>query len=288
MTRLNYKTAATIQIVLTAVAVTALSRKASAQEAEPAAAPPAAPAEEAPASRYPRSVIDRPLTLPKGLVMLGADFTGNHDFSLITAAPIVGYGITDDLEVQVPYSLTLDADPDGFEAKGPLNLEVGYKLLRGAAGGKLEMIARGRIGYDFLAETSALLLGLHVQYNATPKLAFITGLPGTQQLKITLATPDVNGMSGPTPVDFSIPFGIGVQPTKELYLELDTKLAQFNISDSADVYFGADATPLFLTVLYNAMPHLDVQAIVGLDASADSPDQTLSFLVGARYYAGSL
>src|SRR6185295_6770673 len=177
MMRLNYKTTTTIQFVLATLTMIALTRHASAQDAaapDPAAAP--APTEEAPApaSRYPRGVIDRPLTLPAGLAMLGADIKANHDFSGFLGLPIVGYGITDDFEVQVPYTFALKE----FEAKGLLNLDLGYKLLRGAAGGKLEMILRARTGYNFLTEVvDPLLLGVHVQYNATPKLAIISGTP---------------------------------------------------------------------------------------------------------------
>src|SRR3954464_6167394 len=131
MTSFYYKKTA-IQLALAALTMFGVSRQASAQAAEPAtttAAPAAPAAEEAPASRYPRGVIDRPLTLPAGLTMLGADFVANHDFSFIAAAPIIGYGITDDFEIQVPYQFALKE----FEAKGLLSLELGYKILRGAA-----------------------------------------------------------------------------------------------------------------------------------------------------------
>jgi hypothetical protein len=279
MTRLNYKTAATIQIVLTAVAVTALSRNASAQEADPAA-PPAAPAEEAPASRYPRSVIDRPLTLPKGLAMLGADLTANHDFSLIGAAPIIGYGFSDDFEAQLSYGFALE----DFEAKGSLALDLGYKILRGALGGKFEMIGRVRGGYNALLEVAnPIQVGLHMQYNATPKLAIISGVPGTEHLKITID----DGGTGVSPIDFSLPLGIGYQATKELYFQVDTKLFQIDIQDSANVLIGDDATPVSLTAVYNATPALDIQALIGTDLS-NEPDNTLNFLVGFRYYAGQL
>src|SRR6185295_2002052 len=103
MMRLNYKTTTTIQFVLATLTMIALTRHASAQDAaapDPAAAP--APTEEAPApaSRYPRGVIDRPLTLPAGLAMLGADVIAlNKEFDVIQGAPIVGYGITDDFEI---------------------------------------------------------------------------------------------------------------------------------------------------------------------------------------------
>ncbi len=241
----------------------------------------ATPAEaEEPASRFPRSVIARPLTLPSGLAMLGADASANHDFSAMGGAPIVGYGFTDDFEVQVPYYFAAK----DFEARGSVAIDVGYKLLRGAAGGKLEAIARVRGGYDTLGEVaSPLMLGVHVQYNVTDTLALISGYAGTQQISIALADDDAMAK----PIDFGLPIAVGYQPTPELYLQVDTKLATFGLKDSSNAFIGADTTPLALTAVYNVINALDVQAAIGTDLS-NSPGDSLSFLVGARYYAGTL
>src|SRR5690242_12337020 len=174
--------------------------------------------EAPPAARYPRSVIARPLTLPSGIAMLGADATANHDFSAMGGAPIVGYGFTDDFEVQVPYAFSTK----DFEAKGSVAVDAGYKLLRGAVDGKLEAIARVRAGYSALDEVATpLLLGVHAQYNFTPTIAVITGYAGTEQIRISLA----DDATMAKPVDFSLPIALGYQPTPELYLQVDTKLA---------------------------------------------------------------
>jgi hypothetical protein len=212
--------------------------------------------------------------------MLGADASANHDFSAMGGAPIVGYGFTDDFEVQVPYSFAAR----DFEARGSVAIDAGYKLLRGAAGGKLEAIARVRGGYDTLAEAATpLMLGVHVQYNVTDTLALISGVPGTQQLRFTL---DDNG-SGVKPIDFGLPLGVGFQATSELYFQVDTKLLQLDLHDSETLVFGADITPASLTVVYNALNALDIQAALATDLS-NSPGDALTFLVGARYYAGKL
>ena len=50
---------------------------------------------------------------------------------------------------------------------------------------------------------------------------------------------------------------------------------------------GADTTMVSLTAVYNALPALDIQAAVGTDLPS-SPGDALTFLVGARYYAGAL
>jgi hypothetical protein len=239
----------------------------------------AAPVEEAPAPRYPRSVIARPLTLPKNVAMIGADTLANKDFSAMLAAPIVGFGITDKLEVLVPYTFATRE----LEAKGSLGVDVGYAVLRGALDGKFEAIARIRGGYDTLASDALpLQIGLHAQYNITPKIAVISGVPGAQQLSIALA----ENADMATPVTFGLPIGVGVQPTDELYLQVDTKLATFNISDSANTFIGADSTPAALTAVYNVINALDIQAAIGTDLNAAS--DSLSFLLGFRYFAGQL
>jgi hypothetical protein len=236
----------------------------------------------APSARYPRAVIERPLTLPSGVAMLGADFTSNNDLSAMGGAPVIGYGITDDLEVQVPYVFSTRE----FEAKGSLNFDVGYKLLRGAVDGKLEVIARARTGYNFLTKAAnPLMVGVHVQYNLTDKLAVISGFPSTQQLSIALSDGGVMGAA--KPIDLSLPLSVGYQATPLLYFQLDTRLARLDLSNSSNAWIGADATPVALTAVYNVLHALDVQASIGTDLS-NSPGDALSFLVGARYYAGSL
>lgn len=236
----------------------------------------------APTVRYPRAVIERPLTLPAGVAMLGADLTSNNDMTAMGGAPILGYGITDDLEIQVPYGFATRA----FEAKGSLNVDLGYKLLRGALDGKLEVIARARTGYNFLTRAAnPLMVGVHVQYNITDKLAVISGFPGTQQLSIALS--DGGVMGAPRPIDLSLPLSVGYQATPLVYFQLDTRLARLGLSNSSSAFIGADTTPVALTAVYNVLHALDVQASIGTDLSS-SPGDALSFLVGARYYAGSL
>ncbi|TMQ10010.1 MAG: hypothetical protein E6J91_28305 [Deltaproteobacteria bacterium] len=237
------------------------------------------PAEPGP--RYPRAVIARPLTLPSGVAMLGLDVTSNNDLSAMSGAPTLGYGITDDLEVQVPYTFATRE----FEARGSLSVDVGYKLLRGALDGKLEAIARVRGGYNLLTQTAnPLMLGVHVQYNLTDDLAVITGFPSTQQLSIALSR---DAMTGARPIDVSLPLGLGYQATPLLYLQLDTRLARLDIKDSANAFLFSDTTPVALTATYNLMNALDVHASLGTDLS-NSPGDAVSFLVGAIYYAGKL
>ena len=75
--------------------------------------------------------------------------------------------------------------------------------------------------------------------------------------------------------------------TADSHMQVDTKLAQFDLHDSANAFIGADMTPVSLTAVYNVINALDVQAAIGTDLT-NSPGDSLSFLVGARYYAGTL
>ncbi|HUQ53210.1 MAG TPA: hypothetical protein VM692_13375 [Gammaproteobacteria bacterium] len=229
---------------------------------------------------YPRPVIARPLTLPANVASLGADAGGNHDLSAVSAAPIAGYGITDKLEVQVPYAFAVH----DLEARGSVAVDAGYAVVRGAFDGKLEVIERIRVGYDALASSAMpLQIGLHAQYNVKPWLAIISGTPGSEQLRISLT----NNVDMMKPIDIGLPLGVGVQPSETVYLQLDTKLVQVGLSESETLVVVRDIVPLALTVVWNVLPVLDVQAAVATDLR-NAPADALAFLVGARFYAGRL
>ncbi len=237
--------------------------------------------EEPVASRYPRSVIDRPLTFPKGLAAVGADVaTSTKNFAdpaLIRV--LAGYGITDDLEIAFGHY----AFPTDDAGKGSLDIGLGYKLLRGAAGGKLEVIARAQTGYSLAAEgMNPLFLGAQAQYNATPKIAIYT--PGNQ-LAIALS-------GDPKPVTFGLPVGVAYQAAKTVWLQLDTTLATLKISNAENAFIFSDVTPLAISGIFNVMPALDVIAgVFSLNLTPPDPIEvadTLGVMVGARYYIGRL
>jgi hypothetical protein len=242
----------------------------------------AQPAEPAP-SRYPRDIISRVLTYPKGMVVAGVDVataTSNF-FDPAGLRVLAGYGITDDFELNFAhYSFSTDD-----AGKGSIDAGLGYKLLRGAAGGKLEVIARAQTGYSLLAEDlNPLLLGVHAQYNITPTIAVITAPPGTGHVSIGLG--DVNSIAVNLPVSFA------VQPTPTFYVQLDTNFATLAINDDAgdSTYFGADVTPIFAAAYLNVIPAADVFAGVG-STNLTPPDgvdvgDTFYVLAGARYYGG--
>ncbi len=231
---------------------------------------------DAAVGRWPRAVIARPRTLPKGLTQLGAALSANNDFSLLGLGINGGYGVSDDIEVRGSYAFSLKE----FEAKGSLNFGVGYKVLRGAAGGKLEVIARGDTGYNFLAEgLNPLTLGAQAQYNISDKIAVVT--PGGQ---LAISLEEVGGVR---PIALNLPVGVGYQATPELYVQLDTRIASIEISDSPTTVIFADTTPLAVTATYNVKPNLDAYLAISTDLT-NEPDDALGFLVGANYYLGAL
>jgi hypothetical protein len=271
------------------------------QPADPAAgaaadanmgAPPVAAAVTA--ARWPRAVIDRPLTLPSALPLVGADFlvskltatvgttTVSSTATLLDAA--VGFGVTDDFELNtLTPTYAVRTSPEG-RAKGPLDLGIGYKLLRGAMDGKLEVIARAVIGYDLEASTvRPLRLGVQVQYNATPAVAILSHDLGTGNAGISIALD-----ATPKPIYLTLPIGIGFQATPELWIEADTLLFQsIKISNAPNVSI-ADATPLLLTGILNTLDrHLDLLGYAGFYDLQHAGD-SFSFGVGFRYYPGKV
>ena len=262
------------------------------QPADPAAGPTFAVV--VPAARWPASVFDRPLTLPSGLPLVGADFfiygstvrlgttTVSSTGTLLDAA--VGYGVTDDLELNtLTPTYTVYTSPKGT-AKGPLDLGIGYKLLRGAMDGKLEVIARAVIGYQLeLGGFRPLRLGVQVQYNVTPKVAIISHDLANGNAGISIA---LDGT--PKLVYLTLPVGVAFQATPELWIEADTLLFQSIKISNSDTVSIADATPLLLTGIYNTMDgHLDLLGYAGFSDLQHAGD-TFSFGVGFRYYPGKV
>lgn len=232
-------------------------------------------------TRWPRAILDRVLTLPTGLGVAGLDVgtpltDSQFDPTLLRLS--LGYGITDDFEINaIGYAFT------SASGKGDLGVGVGYKLLRGAASGKLEVIARAGIGYSLAAEAvDPLTLGVQARYKLTPKIALITSGP---QLVLGLA--DETGKAK----YISLPVAIGVQATPTLYVQADTNIGHIELADSATAFIFADSTPLALTAFLNAIPALDVYVSVGMDltpAGTAGVDDTLFLTFGARYYFGQL
>lgn len=243
--------------------------------------------------RWPRRVIDRPLTLPGELVVAGFDVIGLSTVATTmmgTSASLgwlaglaAGYGVTDSLELNAVTPNYTFALTD-FEIRGALDIGVGYKLLRGAAGGKLEVIARVIAGYDLNASAARpIRIGVHAQYNLTPRIAIFTHDIGAGNAGLSIA---VDG--DPGTVGVTLPIGVGIQATPALWIEADT--APFSMLAIADGEHQliSDVTPLLATAIYNLMAgHLDAIGYFGFTDLQQASD-TVTFGVGVRYFAGNV
>jgi hypothetical protein len=122
---------------------------------------------EAPAAadkwaRWGQRYIDRPRTLPRGMIEAGGyldfdrfavvDAQGGSSSTTITRLfGAAGYGVSDQLELRVSYGLALDE----FEAKGPFS--VGAAL--GLKEGQLALAVAGDFVYDLLGEVGEIGVG---------------------------------------------------------------------------------------------------------------------------------
>ncbi|MBK7538731.1 MAG: hypothetical protein IPI49_25870 [Myxococcales bacterium] len=264
------------------------SEEGASEEGAEASSEEAATEEEAPAAggRWPRANIARPLTLPKGLINAGGTINGLAKFETFTLGLNGGYGVSDDLEVRLSYGLTLKE----FEAKGPLAFEVGYKILRGAAGGKLEVIGRVGTGYDLALEGLApLVAGAQVQYNISDKLAVVSS---GKHLNISLEEASSGVAPAPVvtirPIFLSLPVGVGYQATPELYAQIDTNIGNIEISDAPTTFIFADFIPLTASFVYNLQPALDITASFGFTDLKNNAGDNITASIGAQYYIGAL
>lgn len=248
------------------------------------------PSAKQPAIRYPRRIIDRPFTYPKGLAAVGFDAstltTSSTFLSPALIRGLVGYGITDDLEIGFGrYAFATNAP-----GKGSIDVTIGYTLLRGAAGGKVDVIGRVQTGYNLAREgMSPLQIGAQAGYLITPSFAVFS--PG---LMLSFA------LSGETkPITLSVPMSAGVQATETVWIELGAVLADLSISKSSNTFILADSTPLTLSGYLTIVPALD--AILSVTANLTPPAvtvgattmspgiaDTIELMVGARYYIGRL
>jgi hypothetical protein len=231
-----------------------------------------------------QEAIGRPLTMPTGSFLAGFNVTAvpgaddDGELALFDTYPlflVAAYGITDDLEIGVNYTLTLSE----FEEKGPLRAGIGYAAVRGAVDGKLEVIGRAEAGYDFLGEVlGPVVVGPQIQFNLSSQLAIVSP---ASWLVINI---DAAEDDGPTPIFLNLPVGVLFQASPQLFLQVDTTIATIDISDSDNAVFGADFVPLTLTVGFTPSKNLDVGVTVFDELK--HADDTFALGVFLRYYGG--
>lgn len=261
--------------------------------ADPAAPPPTAepggeeaamlppPAEAAPASdkwaRWSTRYIDRPRTLPKGLIEAGAylDFdrysytvdggTSSTTYTNLTGA--VSYGVSDQLEVRATYTLTLDE----FEAKGPFSVGAALGLLEGP----LAVALAGDFVYDLNLEYGEIGVGARARYKVAPNLSIYS----QRQLVITVISD-----AELKPANLRLPVGVGFQLNDQLYLYGETELAVLDLKDSQTLALFADYIPLYAGAVFSLSKKLEVGGQLYTDLKNDAFDTMSIEVLGRAYF----
>jgi hypothetical protein len=196
---------------------------------------------------WPTEIIDRPLTLNKGMIGADASLGVAHlDLGMLGSTTSEGlavagdYGVSDKIQVGASYGLTLNS----FEAKGPFDVHALYRL----AHGKLKAAAEAHFGYDLNSQNGDITLGAQVQYNVAPKFAVYTG---GDQLDLGI----IRNM-GSSPITLAIPVGVEAQATPNVFAFAATQLANFSLSNSSTVYIS-DITPLTVGAFYSPSNKMD-------------------------------
>jgi hypothetical protein len=232
---------------------------------------------------YPREVLARPTTYPTGLATAGLDASSaaRSPGDRADIRVLAGLGLTDRLEINFGHH-AFSTDRQGRGA-----FDVGLAADLAHLCGDLDFGVEASSGYRLATgELEPLALGVIGQYLLTDRLAVIA--PG-DQLAIGLDQPALA---------LRLPLAVGYQASPLVFLQLDTTLASLDLGRGAASVMFADTTPLALTAFVNVVPTLDVFAGVSADltppdAPGDQDDaappqiaDTLSVVVGARYYFG--
>ncbi|MEZ4360962.1 MAG: hypothetical protein R3B48_12335 [Kofleriaceae bacterium] len=257
----------------------ALAQDAFGEDGGDAAGDPAAPAVSAPEdagkwSRWSQRFIDRPRTLPMGMIEAGgyldinrtvvATTTGTTSDTALGLSVGGGYGVSDRLEVRGSYGLTL-AD---FEAKGPLALGAGF----GFAEGTLAIAGSADFVYDLGVELGEIGLGARVRYLLKPDLSLFTA----RQLAI--------GVIGDVkPATLRLPIGVGYQVNDRLYAFGETELAVLNLKDSQSLALFADYVPITLGGVFALSSKLEVGGLLFTDLKNDPFDALFLEFFGRLY-----
>jgi hypothetical protein len=213
------------------------------------------------ASPWPVAIIARPYNLPKSQVAAYGDIDIPHFKTSSTftqgAFHLGGaYGVNEKLTAGGEYTFMFAGDgPDQAKYKGPLRAYGIYSLLRNAkmvvaAAADLEMNFAGKFNGGMpgvplsAATTFALHAGLDARYLVAPKFAVFTGNPfgpgvsgGTGALffpgfsQYSVGQHLSIGLNENQPISFAIPVGAALQATPQLYVYLDTTLANLYLSN---------------------------------------------------------
>jgi hypothetical protein len=205
------------------------------------------------AVNQPLEIINRPRTLPGGELELngGLDLFRSPGQTASSAPLGIAYGITNELEVRVFYSLGLNPTLTG---RTPLDVRLSYTFYRDD---RLSAAGQVRTGVDLGSNNATpLRLGLNALYKVTDTFAVFT--PG-EQLGVGLAG------SGSRPVWIDLPVGAGLQFTPHVFGSLTTKVAHLGLANDNTAVIGRDMLRTDLAAFYSFSNRLDVGAHFDVD-----------------------
>ena len=212
---------------------------------------------------WPIEIIQRPPTLPAGMLRLqldaslrfvergGAMMMESETETDIGLAIGAGYGISNELEIGAAYGFIADEG----DLEGQLSLYAEYTFLSGT----LDVAGTGGLVYDLGSENGALLLGAEAQFELGDRFAIYT--PGYQ-----LAIGVFN--DGDTPISLALPVGIRLQLSPQIFGFAQTTVATIGIKDSGDSSL-LDEVSLLVGAFYSVSNKLDLGAALSIPESDD-------------------
>jgi len=269
---------------------------------DPSASPTITDEDEAPMEILLRRLVKR-----KGNIVASPNFLiGRNPFATPTGAVAVtgeavraylAAGFTDKVTAGAAYSMVLNDGVGGtpFTARGPLTVFVSYELLHK---GPLDVVAGGDLVVDLAGRDSNNQTVTHfsIRGGATARLTVLktvalytgsplAGTPQTHQLSI--------GLYSKARDTLSLPFGIAVQATPEVYAYLETNLADIYLANAptdamgsskrASVLFS-DVTPVTFGGFYSLSRSMEAGGSLLFGDLGDA--KYFVFSVGARFHTG--
>lgn len=257
---------------------------------DPATADPAAPAPDPNTppvaatpttgiARWPLAIIERPLTLRRGLIRVQGDLgfaqvttvDAAGEASTDTAIGLTlsgGYGLSDQLEVGIAYGLSLR----DFEAKGPLTLLAAFQL----ADGDFKAAVNAAFSYNLATEIGTLSGGLAAQYNVTSELSLFT--PGQQLSTVVITEAESSAVS------LALPLGIGLQAAPQIFAYAQSTIASINLSDETGSNIFEDAINVVIGAFYSPSSEVDLGAAIVIP-DVDNAADTIAFVITGRIFA---
>ena len=240
--------------------------------------PPAPTVGGDPLAAWPQRIIDRPLTITRGLMRAQADVgiarinaDGGGGVTSVGMTATASYGVTDQFELGASYSLALSE----FNAEGPIKAFAQYKI----AEGRFKAAITGSLTYDLSTEFGVLGLGVAAQWNLGPNIALLFG---GDQLRSTVIIPNGGGNQVTT---VALPIGVGFQATPALFLYAQTAVATVSLQNSDSVVFGRDGEPLTLGLFYSPSNEIDLGLAIVYPNLETAADQFTILLTGRLFIA---